>query len=119
MTETIDITDLKTATRDVLGGHYPRSVLIRVNDADRLFEGVEGREAYLAWVADCKALIKQIETRIRALKAERRNPSDFVRDVSQMKAAELSLSATALILKRRAGKAWSLAQKRARVADAA
>lgn len=87
--------------------------------ATKLFAGLEGRDAYVAWVKAYKDLIKEIETEIRGQKSDRHAEGVLARSTSQSRKHYLALEATGLIRIRRLGKIWSAHQRRLHMTDAA
>lgn len=77
------------------------------------FQGIQGREAYLAWVKDYKALVKQAADLSRALKADRRSQHENVQAQAQERLHMVRTKTTLAIHLRRLGKIWSAAQARA------
>ena len=71
------------------------------------FSSLKDKAAYLAWVAEYKALITDLEAHIRSVKQGRRSADDRTRDLAQMQARRYASAATAMIHLRRLGKTWS------------
>ncbi len=120
--------DLKTRIKTHLNNLWPHMALQNFPEipvshgeiaAAGLFAGIDGRESYMVWVADYKALIKEVETHIRALKLQRRNPDINAHSHAQSEACWHADAATALIRMRRLGKVWSAAEARSNLDTAA
>jgi len=88
-------------------------------EASGLFAAITDKTAYLAWVRQYRALIRDIEIKIRDLKTKRRCADDNIRYSAQSSQAFFSAAATALIRMRRLGKTWSREQAQRRLSDAA
>jgi hypothetical protein len=128
MTTETNTATLAARIKDALNGEYGSVFLLSAPEIDAtageideagIFSHIEGRDAYLAWVADYKALIKDLEAYMRSLHTQRRTPGVDSQAFAQSALCSSAKDVTALILKRRLGKVWSAAQAKKRLDNAA
>ncbi len=128
MADTNNTTNLKSRIDSHLGGLTPHTALASHPSAEsaedeiakaKVFSHIEGREAYIAWVAGYKALIQDLESHIKELKEARNSADVWVQAHAQSQSHHYAIAVTSLIQMRRLGKTWSAAQAQRRKKKAA
>ena len=97
MAQEINTNDLHARIKAQLGERYAGSILQDAPEvtssaeeihASEFFTHLANKDAYLAWVADYKSLIKEIEVHIKALKAETKVSDIWVQASAQSRLSD-------------------------------